>query len=102
MTSSLNGKTLFISGASRGIGLAIAVRAAADGANIILVAKTTEANPKLPGTLYSVAEEIEDPSRNIPLGMARCSAPPKRSRRPAARRSSCRPTSVTKRPWPPR
>ena len=54
----LKGKTLFITGASRGIGLAIAKRAAADGANIVLIAKTTEPNPKLPGTLYSAAEEI--------------------------------------------
>lgn len=55
----LNGKTLFITGASRGIGLAIATRAARDGANIVLVAKTTVANPKLPGTLYSAADEIK-------------------------------------------
>ncbi|MCC6246361.1 MAG: NAD(P)-dependent oxidoreductase [Rubrivivax sp.] len=55
---SLQGKTLFVTGASRGIGLAIAKRAAADGANIVLVAKTTEPNPKLPGTLFSAAEEI--------------------------------------------
>jgi citronellol/citronellal dehydrogenase len=55
----LNGKTLFITGASRGIGLAIAKRAAADGANIVLIAKTTEPNPKLPGTLYSAAGEVE-------------------------------------------
>ena len=55
---SLKGRTLFVTGASRGIGLAIAKRAAADGANIVLVAKTTEPNPKLPGTLYSAAEEI--------------------------------------------
>ncbi|MFO1270078.1 MAG: NAD(P)-dependent oxidoreductase [Rubrivivax sp.] len=55
---SLKGRTLFITGASRGIGLAIAKRAAADGANIVLVAKTTEPNPRLPGTLYSAAEEI--------------------------------------------
>jgi citronellol/citronellal dehydrogenase len=55
----LNGKTLFITGGSRGIGLAIAKRAAADGANIVLIAKTTEPNPKLPGTLYSAAEEVE-------------------------------------------
>ena len=54
----LQGKTLFITGASRGIGLAIAKRAAADGANIVLIAKTTEPNPKLPGTLYSAAEEV--------------------------------------------
>jgi len=57
--NTLAGKTLFISGASRGIGLAIAKRAARDGANLVLVAKTTEPNPKLPGTLYSAAEEIE-------------------------------------------
>ena len=56
---SLAGKTLFITGASRGIGLAIAKRAAADGANIVVVAKTTEANPRLPGTIYSAAAEIE-------------------------------------------
>ncbi len=55
---SLKGKTLLITGASRGIGLAIAKKAAADGANIVLIAKTTEPNPKLPGTLYSAAEEI--------------------------------------------
>jgi citronellol/citronellal dehydrogenase len=55
----LKGKTLFITGASRGIGLAIALRAAADGANIVLVAKTTVPNPKLPGTLYSAAAQIE-------------------------------------------
>ncbi len=56
---SLKGKTLFITGASRGIGLAIAKRAAADGANIVVAAKTTEINPKLPGTIYSAAAEIE-------------------------------------------
>ncbi len=56
----LKGKTLFISGGSRGIGLAIAKRAAADGANIVIAAKTIEANPKLPGTIYSAAKEIED------------------------------------------
>ena len=55
----LNGKTLFISGASRGIGLAIAKRAARDGANIVVAAKTAEQNPKLPGTIYSAAAEIE-------------------------------------------
>lgn len=56
---SLQGKTLFITGASRGIGLAIALRAARDGANVVLVAKTTEPNPKLPGTLFSAAAEVE-------------------------------------------
>ena len=59
MTRSLKDKTLFISGASRGIGLAIAVRAAADGANVVLVAKTVDPNPKLPGTLHSAAEAVE-------------------------------------------
>ena len=57
--TSLKDKTLFITGASRGIGLAIAVRAARDGARIVLVAKTTEPNPRLPGTLYSAAEAVE-------------------------------------------
>ncbi len=55
----LAGKTLFISGASRGIGKAIALRAARDGANVIIAAKTAEPHPKLPGTIYSAAEEIE-------------------------------------------
>lgn len=55
----LSGKTLFITGASRGIGKAIALRAARDGANIVIAAKTTEAHPKLPGTIHSAAEEIE-------------------------------------------
>ena len=56
---SLRGKTLFVTGASRGIGLAIALRAARDGANVTVAAKTTEAHPKLPGTIYTAAEEIE-------------------------------------------
>jgi citronellol/citronellal dehydrogenase len=56
---SLKGKTLFITGASRGIGLAIAVRAARDGANIAIAAKTDQPNPKLPGTIHSSAAEIE-------------------------------------------
>src|SRR6059058_6085331 len=54
----LQGKTLFITGASRGIGKAIALRAAADGANVAIAAKTAEPHPKLPGTIYSAAEEI--------------------------------------------
>ena len=54
----LKGKTLFITGASRGIGLAIARRAAADGANIVIAAKTAEPDHRLPGTIYSAAEEI--------------------------------------------
>lgn len=56
---SLKGKTLFITGASRGIGLAIALRAARDGANIAVAAKTAEPHPKLPGTIYTAAAEIE-------------------------------------------
>lgn len=56
---SLKGKTLFMSGGSRGIGLAIALRAARDGANVTIAAKTTEPHPKLPGTIYTAAEEIE-------------------------------------------
>ena len=55
----LRGKTLFITGASRGIGLAIALRAARDGANVAVVAKTTEAHPRLPGTIFTAAKEIE-------------------------------------------
>jgi citronellol/citronellal dehydrogenase len=55
----LSGKTLFITGASRGIGLAIALKAARDGANIAIAAKTTEADPRLPGTIFTAAEEIE-------------------------------------------
>jgi citronellol/citronellal dehydrogenase len=56
--TTLQGKTFFITGASRGIGLAIGKRAAADGANVVIAAKTTEPNPKLPGTIHSAAEEI--------------------------------------------
>jgi citronellol/citronellal dehydrogenase len=57
--SSLAGKTIIMSGGSRGIGLAIALRAASDGANIALLAKTAEPHPRLQGTIYSAAEEIE-------------------------------------------
>ena len=56
---SLKGKTLFITGASRGIGLAIALRAARDGANVAIAAKTETPHPKLPGTIHSAAQEIE-------------------------------------------
>jgi citronellol/citronellal dehydrogenase len=55
----LSGKTLFITGASRGIGKAIGLRAARDGANVVVAAKTTEPHPKLPGTIHTAAEEIE-------------------------------------------
>jgi citronellol/citronellal dehydrogenase len=55
----LAGRTLFITGSSRGIGKAIALRAAADGANVVIAAKTTTPHPKLPGTIYTAAEEVE-------------------------------------------
>ena len=54
--SSLKGKTVVITGASRGIGQAIALRCAMDGANVVVAAKTVEPHPKLPGTIHSVAE----------------------------------------------
>jgi citronellol/citronellal dehydrogenase len=59
LSFSLAGKTLFITGASRGIGLAIGLAAASDGANVVIAAKTVEANPRLPGTIHSAAEDIE-------------------------------------------
>ena len=58
-TGALKGKTIFITGGSRGIGLEIAKKAAADGANVAIAAKTADPNPKLPGTIYSAAEEIK-------------------------------------------
>ncbi|XP_062410528.1 hydroxysteroid dehydrogenase-like protein 2 [Sardina pilchardus] len=58
-TGKLAGCTLFITGASRGIGKAIALKAAKDGANVVIAAKTAQAHPKLPGTIYTAAEEIE-------------------------------------------
>jgi citronellol/citronellal dehydrogenase len=65
---SLKGKTLFITGASRGIGLAIALRAARDGANVAIAAKTDRPHPKLPGTIHSAAEEVEKAGgRALPL-----------------------------------
>ena len=65
---SLSGKTLFITGASRGIGKAIGLRAAADGANVVIAAKTVEPHPKLPGTIYTAAEEMEAAGgRALPL-----------------------------------
>ena len=66
----LAGKTLFVTGASRGIGLAIARRAAADGANVVIAAKTAEPHPKLPGTIHDAAREIEDAGgRALPLAV---------------------------------
>src|SRR5919109_2875571 len=65
---SLRGRTLFITGASRGIGLAIALRAARDGANIVVAAKTDKPHPKLPGTIFTAAEEISKAGGNaLPL-----------------------------------
>ncbi len=58
--ASLSGKTLFITGASRGIGLAIALRAARDGANVAIAAKSDVANPKLPGTIHSAAQAVNE------------------------------------------
>jgi citronellol/citronellal dehydrogenase len=67
-TQTLKGKTLFITGASRGIGLAIGLRAARDGANVAIAAKTSEANAKLPGTIYTAADGIEAAGgRALPL-----------------------------------
>ncbi|MEM7238271.1 MAG: NAD(P)-dependent oxidoreductase, partial [Pseudomonadota bacterium] len=60
MTDRLHGRTMFISGGSRGIGLAIARAAAAEGANVAIAAKTADPHPKLPGTIYSAAKEVED------------------------------------------
>lgn len=58
--STLAGKTIVITGASRGIGLAVALRAAQDGANIAILAKTVEEDPRLPGTIYTAAKEVEE------------------------------------------
>jgi citronellol/citronellal dehydrogenase len=67
---SLKGKTLFITGGSRGIGLAIALKAAADGANVAIAAKTTEPHPKLEGTIHTAAAEIEKAGgRALPLAV---------------------------------
>jgi len=57
LSRALAGRTLFITGASRGIGKAIAIKAARDGANVVIAAKTTEPHPKLPGTIYTAAKE---------------------------------------------
>ena len=59
MNRSLAGRTVFVTGASRGIGRAIAIRAARDGANVVVVAKTSAPHPRLPGTIHTVAAEVE-------------------------------------------
>jgi citronellol/citronellal dehydrogenase len=66
--STLKGKTLFVTGASRGIGKAIALRAGRDGANVVIAAKTEEPHPRLPGTIYTAAAEMEEAGgRALPL-----------------------------------
>ena len=92
---SLAGKTLFITGASRGIGLAIALRAARDGANIAIAAKTAEPHPKLQGTIYTAAEEIERAGgKALPLVVdVRDEARGARRARPRRRRNSAASTS---------
>lgn len=68
--SDLRGKTLFITGASRGIGEAIALRAAADGANVVIAAKTAAPHPRLPGTIHSVARAVEAAGgRALPIAL---------------------------------
>ncbi len=70
MMSALKGRTVFITGASRGIGAAIALRCARDGANVVITGKTTEPHPKLKGTIHSVAKEVEAAGgRALPLQM---------------------------------
>jgi citronellol/citronellal dehydrogenase len=73
---SLRGKTLFISGASRGIGLAIALRAARDGANVAIVAKTIEAHPKLPGTIHTARRRAAERYRSSATSATKSRSPP--------------------------
>jgi citronellol/citronellal dehydrogenase len=66
ISGNLQGKRIFITGGSRGIGLAIALRAAADGASVAIAAKTADPNPKLPGTIFTAAKEIEAAGGSCP------------------------------------
>ena len=84
----LRARTLFITGASRGIGHAIAMRAAADGANIVIAAKTTEPHPKLPGTIHTAAADVEARRRAGARGRRPTSATKRRSTRRSPRRST--------------
>ena len=77
--TALRGKTIFITGGSRGIGRAIALKVAADGANVVIASKTDEPNPKLPGTIHSVAREIEAAGGHaLPLQLDVRTTPPSR------------------------
>lgn len=78
---SLQGKRIFVTGGSRGIGLAIALRAAQDGAKIAIAAKTTDPHPKLPGTIFTAADEIKAAGEK-PLLFNAISAMRTRSNRP--------------------
>ena len=95
MTSvSLKGKTLFITGASRGIGLAIALRAARDGANVAIAAKTETPHPKLEGTIHSAAAAIEQAGGlALPLVVDVRDEAATRARSPRPWRASARSTS---------
>ena len=66
---SLKGKRIFVTGGSRGIGLAIALRAAKDGASIAIAAKTADAHPKLPGTIHTAAKDIDVVEREIAVSV---------------------------------
>jgi len=81
---SLASKTLFVTGGSRGIGLAIALRAARDGANIAIAAKTVKPDPRLPGTIFTAAEEIEKAGGKALAARLRHPRRAERGQRPSA------------------
>ena len=98
---SLQGKTLFITGGSRGIGLAIALKAAADGANIAIAAKTVEPHPKLEGTIHTAAADIEKAGGGACRLRSTCARkPPSRPRSTRLRRNSAASTSSSTMPAP--